>query len=278
MVVFLMVDTYLGDSLLSDSDLDFVVEALSPEPLTRFRVKEIMKEDEYLRGAFLSDAKVFTKLMEDERVFLKISPQLFFEVLLRKAIADMEEASLAIAKAGLAKATVSGTNRVIEFLKRDKMVPYLADMLSSFTGAGSQIIAFRTTKGVWRRVRLNDLDIRGLINLSKSVDDGFKFNFYKRAGDLCLFVSGVFSGDGETESADSLSGQEAAETIRGLRPADYEEDGEKYYRLTAAHPAAAKLGLADILQGLHQNFGLAQKSLKFITQHYLRYRRNAVFT
>ena len=63
---------------LSNSDLDFVVETGAPEVSDKANLKKIIREDEDFRNTFISDEKVFRRVMDDEAILLKISPVLFF--------------------------------------------------------------------------------------------------------------------------------------------------------------------------------------------------------
>jgi hypothetical protein len=74
---------------LTEGDLDFLVEIASPEVADKGRLKQIISDDEDFRSSFLTDEKVFRRVMDDDEVFLRISPALFFEVLLRKAAQDL---------------------------------------------------------------------------------------------------------------------------------------------------------------------------------------------
>ena len=77
--------TQLKLNRLSDRDLDFLAENASPEIKDKSRLKQIIQEDGDFRNSYVGDEKVFRNIMEDEEIFLKISPALFFEVLLRRA-------------------------------------------------------------------------------------------------------------------------------------------------------------------------------------------------
>lgn len=81
---------------LTERDLDFLVETASPEVADKGRLKQIISDDEDFRSSFLTDEKVFKRVMDDDESFLRISPALFFEVLLRKAAQDLEGASYTV--------------------------------------------------------------------------------------------------------------------------------------------------------------------------------------
>jgi len=69
-------------------------------------------------------------------------------------------------------------------------------------------------------------------------------------------------------------------SLRGklrIPPEHYEEQGRRFYRLAAEHPAAADMDLAEVFWTLHGHFQKAKKPLNFIAEHYLHHRREAVF-
>ena len=51
---------------LSDKDLDFLVETVSPGVIDKPKLKQILREDEKFRNTFIDDEKVFRRLMDDE--------------------------------------------------------------------------------------------------------------------------------------------------------------------------------------------------------------------
>jgi hypothetical protein len=75
---------------LSERDLDFLVEAAYPDMVDKIRLKQVLREDEEFRNSFITDEKIFRRLMSDEEIFLKISPVLFFEILLRRIARDLK--------------------------------------------------------------------------------------------------------------------------------------------------------------------------------------------
>jgi hypothetical protein len=81
--------------------LDFLAEITSPEIKDKSPLKQIIQEDEDFRNSYVGDEKVFRKLMDDEEIFLKISPALFFEILLRRAANDLEEAGYTLEKTAI---------------------------------------------------------------------------------------------------------------------------------------------------------------------------------
>ena len=177
---------------LTDADLDFVIGEAAPEALNKERLKQLIRDDEDFRKALVGDERVFRMLMNDEEVFLKISPALFFEVLLRKTMRELEAATHTVERAGKKSIPVFDTREVTDLLARPAVLEYLAQMLASFTRIESYVIPVRVRRGVRRRVRYNDMDIDSLLRVCATTDEEHRLGLYKRIADVCLFISGVF--------------------------------------------------------------------------------------
>ena len=267
---------YLG---LTERDLDFLVETVSPEARDKGRLKQVIREDRDIRNSYVGDEKVFQRLMDEEESFVKISPILFFEVLLRKAAQDLEKAQYTVEKSRTMKIPIFDTQEVVGLLNREDLLFYLADMLSSFTRVESYTIPVRIREGIWERVRFNDLDILSLMRFSQFVDNEHRLGFYKRIADICLFIMGIFPDYAERDYRYPFSGQ-VRPHVRGklrISPADYTEEGQKFYKLAAQHPSAREMHLEEIFWALHRNFQKAKKPLNFIADYYLQYRRDRFF-
>ena len=264
---------------LLEKDLDFLIETVSPETRDKTRLKQIIREDRDIRNSYVGDGKVFQRLMDEEETFLKISPILFFEILLRKAAQDLERAKYTVEKSRTMKIPIFDTQEVVGLLNREDLLLYLADMLSSFTRVESYVIPVKIREGIWERVRFNDLDILSLIQFSQLVEDEHRLGFYKRIADICLFIMGIFPDYAERDYRYPFSGQ-VRPHVRGklrISPEDYAEEGQKFYKLAAEHPSAKEVHLEEIFWALHRDFQKAKKPLNFIADHYLQYRRDKFF-
>jgi hypothetical protein len=264
---------------LSDRDFDFLIETVSPDVTDKPRLKLIIKEDEDFRNTFISGEKVFRRVMDDKEIFLKISPTLFFEILLREAANDLEKVSYTVEKTSTMRIPVFDTKDVIELLTEESLLVYLADMLSSFTRIESYAISFKAKKGVWRKIRFNNLDIYSLMSFCEVVEDEYRFDFYKRIGDICLFILGLFPDYAERDYRYPFSGQVRSQIPGKMRisPEDYEKKGREFYKLAAEHQSAKKQELSEVFWVLHGNFQKAKKPLNFIAEHYLHYKRHNLF-
>ena len=156
---------------------------------------------------------------------------------------------------------------------------YLADMLSSFTRIRSHVTRARAGKGIWRRARFNDMDVDGLTRLCSKTHQAQRFPLYKRIADVCLFVLGVFGEYARFDHRYVSSGWRRPATADRMRrsPEDYEAEGRRAYRLAAKHEAARMLGASEVMQVLCRDFRAATKPLNFMSEHYLRFKRQRLF-
>jgi hypothetical protein len=264
---------------LSDHDLNFLVETVSPEVRDKSRLKEILRDDEDFKKTFLDHEKVYQAILYDEEIFIKISPSLFFEILLRKAANDLKEVGYTLEKTSSMRIPVFDSKEVVDLLNNEDLLIYLADMLSSFTRIESYAITLRAKKGVWRKIRFNDLDIHSLMNFCEAVEDEFRLGFYKRIADICLFILGIFPEFAEREYRYPFSGQIRPEVsgTKKISPEEYETEGRKFYKLAAEYLSIKDPESSSVFWDLHGNFEKAKKPLNFISEHYIQSRRRVLF-
>lgn len=270
----------LRKSRLTDKDLEFLIDAGSPGITDKLRLKHILREDEDFRNAFIGNEDVFRRIMDDDEILIKISPRLFFEILLRKTAKDLSRVSYTLEKTFTMSIPVFDTRVLVQLLADERLLVYLADMLSSFTRMESYTFSIRIGERIWKKIRFNDLDILSLMSFCEAVDDDLRMGLYKRIADICLFILGIFPDYVEQNYRYPLSGQIRPRFGRRARisPEEYIETGRKFYKLAAEHHAAEEFELSDVFQELHENFQIAHKPLNYIADHYLRYRRDALFT
>ena len=258
---------------LSDADLDFVIGLAEPRARDPERLKELARQDDDLRKALVSDDAVFEHVMADDEAFVRISPSLYFEVLLRRAFRELQTATHTVERSGREAIPVFDTGEVVRLLEAPGVQEYLAAMLASFTRVETYVRPVRVRRGVWRKVRYSDMDVDSLVRLCAEADGPQRLAFYKRIADVCLFVTGVFR-----DHAPSLGGSAVA-ARRGRRSLeDYETEGRRFYGLAADHPGARALGLSETFDLLREHFTSARKPLAFIASQYLHSRRHRLFT
>lgn len=260
-------------------DVRFMVDTLMPESRDKERIVELVQDDERFLEAMLDDERLFERLMSGEEILLRVSPWLLFTVLLRRARRDLEEAVFTTERRNLQKVVLFDTNEVVDLLDQGALRGYLASMLASFTRIESMTVAVRVRKGIWRRYRTNELDVESLMRYSQALDETLRFEPYKRIGDVCLFLSGVFPRAIESKYRYPMSGEirPRARSRTVVSREDYEAHGRAFYRLAAEHEAAQVEGLDEVLETLSEDFILAEKALSFVADRYLGLIRTQLF-
>ena len=218
-------------------------------------------------------------LMDEEAITTAISPRFLFEVLLRTARRDLESQAYTVERTDNQKIPVFDTEEVFRFLSNKVVLKYLADMLTSFSRIESFSIPVRVRKGIWRKIRFNDMDIDSLLRFCQAVDEERRFGFYKRIADLSLFILGMFPEYVTMDYRYPSSGEVKPRLFGRLRRSaeDYEEEGRRFYKLAGEHRDAALLNITDVLRQLHDKFNLAKKPLNYISEHFLQFRKARVF-
>lgn len=259
---------------LSGADLDFLVSTAAPEARDASRLKQVIAGDEDFRNAFMDDDRTVRRAISDRDAFLKISPGLYFEILLRKLRRELSGASHTLEGGGTRKVAVFDAGKVVDLLSRPEVLLYLADMLASFTRVESGSFAIRVRGRAWRRLRFNDVDVDGLIRSLEFAGEEYRLHFYKRIADICLFLLAVFPEYVQASCRYPLSGEARPRFAGcGIRsPEEYEEEGKKYYKLAAEHPQAKDRELSEVFHLLHDGFQVARKPLALIAERYIRLR------
>ncbi len=264
---------------LSRQDVLFLVDTLMPGNRDREQAADVVQSDEQLIEKMLDDEQVFQRLMDEEEGVVRASPWLFFSVLLRRARRELEREPFTVERRSQQKIILFDADRVVRLLQQQPLQEYLAAMLASFTRIESVTVPVRVRKGVWRRYRTNDLDVESLMQYSQALDEGARFEPYKRIADVCLFLAGMFPEYIEAQHRYPLSGQ-ARPQMRGRLVQsleDYERHGQAFYRLAAQHARARAQGLDSVLATLSQDFVLAEKPLAFLVDRYLRFTKRRLF-
>jgi hypothetical protein len=264
---------------LSHQDLVFLVETLMPTTKDVEEAASRIQSDEMLLEAMLQDDDLFQRILGDEKVLVQVSPLLFFGVLLRRAQRDMQKETYTVEQRARQKVHLFDADLVLELLEQDPLRDYLALMLASFTRISSVTIPVRVRKGVWRRYRTNELDVDSMMRYCQTVDEAHRFGIYRRIGDACLFMAGMFP--------EYIENQYRYAQSRQIRPwsrgrivaslEEYEAHGQAFYRLAAEHETARVEGLEEVLVTLSENFVLAEKPLAFLSRRYLHFVRQKLF-
>ena len=271
-----MLNKSSGNTHFTEVDLDFLIEEAAPQASNKARLKQMILEEREFRQAIVGDERVFQRVTSDAEVMLKLSPALYFEILLRKASKELDLSAYTLETIGNETIPVFDTSGVTELMGQPRVLEYLAQMLASFTVIESQVRRVRVRRGIWRRIRHNDMDIDSLVQLCSAANEENRLGYYKRIADVCLFVSSVFQ---EHSYFSQGGGQSTSATSRRMRRSmeDYEWEGKRFYSLAESHPAARLAGLSDIFGVLREQFIYARKPLRFIASQYLHSSRANLF-
>jgi hypothetical protein len=264
---------------LKRRDALFIVETLMPGRADRERVADRLAEDGGGLETMLDEDQLFQRLLREEDVLLQMSPWLFFTVLLRRAWHDLEREAFTVEQRGRQKVVLFDADRVVQLLAQEPVRDYLATVLASFTRVESVTVLAELRPGTWRAYRTNELNVEGMMRYSQTLDEAFRFAPYKRIGDVCLFLTGMFP--------EYINGQHRYPSSGRLRPRmrgrvvqkveDYEAYGRAFYQMAAEHELARRERLEEVLITLSENFILAKKPLAFVANRYLQFARHTLF-
>jgi hypothetical protein len=257
-----VVDGTLGQ--LADTDLLYLTDVLAAGA-DRVRMLRVLREDEEILRAMLADQRLFDRISSDPQTLLRVSPRLLFCVLLTRVKKDLERLGYTVERN---RTVVFDGPQVASLLGDKRIADYLVELLASFVRVQSTTLTVRLRRGVWRRYRFSDLDVMGLIRYTATLEEAERFAWYRRIGDLCLFLSGVFP--------DSLHGASGSSAARGLSPAACVDSGRNFYRAAARHPRADAT-IVEVLARLAEVFELAVKPLDHLASRYLGSLRDRLF-
>jgi hypothetical protein len=265
---------------LTDNDLNFIINTAAPNASSKEELKKLILEDESFREGIIGSDKLFSEIVDSIEIMTMVSPRLIFEIFLRRTKKEFERRTWTFEKIGSQKAAVFDLAEASYFLGDTNILYYLANMLSSFTKIESFTLPVRVRKGIWHKIRFNDMDIDSLARILQIADSNSKFYFIKRIADVSLFIMGVFPEYVMFDYRYPYSGELRPKIVGRIRRSaeEYEETATKYYKLAASEEKAYALNMDEVFLKLSQNFSLARKTLDFITQHYLHISKHSFFS
>ncbi|HIE11809.1 MAG TPA: hypothetical protein EYP63_00020 [Desulfotomaculum sp.] len=265
---------------LSLTDLNFIIETVATKRRDYDNIREIVWDKPDLLDIMLDDPKLFQRVMNEEEVFVRISPYLFFEVLLRQAKRELKAQRYTYEKAAFsATIPVFDAPQAGELLAQGKVRRYLAGMLASFTRTHSATVYYRVRGRLYSK-RYSDLSVDDLQDLAQLVDEEYRFPLYRRIGDLCLFLTSIYPEYIEQELRYPFT--------KARRPAffsrksrdidDYIEEGSRFYRMASEDRRPAQAETNSVLRTLADSFFLARKPLMHIADRYLCFKKFDLFS
>lgn len=172
---------------LTQRDWELIAEAAGADEQERAR-SDPGRLEEVLRSPDL-----FARLFGagPEGALVRASPFLAFDALLLRLRDELEHTTFVSERVGADRIPVFDVGGPRAFLDGRSRRLFLADLLSSYVRVASGSVWFHTGRG-WRRRRYSELDPVQLAGLVDVVPDAQRPSVYRRLGDLCLFLAGVF--------------------------------------------------------------------------------------
>jgi len=258
---------------LGPNDLPFIVRTTTRRRTDYDQVERIVRENPEFLETLLDDDALFQEVRSDREILLKISPFLYFTILIRRTHRDLAASVFTMEPGPAGWLPVFDAQEAAAFLDDPEVRIYLAEALSSFVRSHSYTVYERGPRGLRHR-RFSDLRVFDLLDLADRTPEAARFPVYKRIGDLCLYLTGIApahvvrrpeSGTARGPRVRMGAGEEQVL----LRLEDYEQLGSRFYRLASRSEAAARAGYEAILALLSDHFSLARKPLNLISEQYL---------
>ena len=91
-----------------------------------------------------------------------------------------------------------------------------------------------------------------IVYLHLDVGSSDWFKYFKRIGDLCLFLSGICGTDMYVQADTGGRNRNNPQWVRKIERSleDYEYEGKTFYKLAREHPTSSLLGLSE---GFHKS-------------------------
>lgn len=262
---------------LTPADAAFLCGELGAAAPAPDELVQRLDADEEYRARTLGGPRVFEALLSRDEALGTVSPRLFFEVLLRRAVSDLQETLHTVERAGSDRVPVFDAAAVVGLTARPAVLHYLASLLASFTKVHSHTERVWVRRGVVRKVRYSDLDVRSMLRLIQQTSEQERLPLYRRTADLCLFILGVFPEFAATAHRYPGSGALRAQAgaRRRLSTEEYEAVAAQMYGLAAQQ--AGDDEASAVFGALGAHVPEAKKPLNFLSEHYLGFRRERLF-
>lgn len=207
-----------------------------------------------------------------------VSPFLTFAVAVHRTATALEEATFVEERLGTRQRIPVFDAAGLRAVLRDPLRRYFfVELLASYTRVSSGVTWRRTALG-WRRQRFSELDPARLVTLLDVVEPMERPGVYRRLGDLCLFLLGVFPDHPPRPvgaAADRLlrhSGIRADDVADLDGVALFERLGSTWYR-TATRLASTTgqpvTGTLAVVGQVADHFREARRALNVVTDRYL---------
>ncbi len=254
---------------LTEDDLKFLVQTVADRRTDHQHVVDLVRDKEDFLEQMLDDPKLLQRLFRDRDAVLAVSPNMIFAILLRHIRREIrEESYLYDYEVGAKKQRIPvfAVPEVTDLLEESDAINYLAEMLASFARTKSIVLTWMDSSGKRQKTRFNDMDIDDMIQLSRQIDPAHRPRYYRRIGDIALFLSGIYPD--HAAFYHFLTPRSSRKVSRGRNLHDYEREGQTFYHKAAQHAHEPRRG--SLLTTLSENFGNARRALNLLSERYLR--------
>ncbi len=289
-----MVAELLLRERLTDRDLDLLAHVAGgqgEQSRAAARLRDEPGEIERLLALPQLFEALFRESREDPLVLA--SPFVAFAILLAHTPSLLKERAFVPERVGRRRSVPVFEVEPLRDLVADPLRRlFLADLLASYTHVASGAIWVKSRRG-WRHQRFSELDPAQFAELILAVPPDQRLVFYRRLGDLSMFLSGVFPDYAEAHAlapiaVERLNRALAAGRLRGERPeephipdlgalAQLESIGRHAYALSWEATLHRDLGFAPVLAYVVEHFRHARMVLNFLTDGYLFQHRERWF-
>ena len=266
-----------ADRAVSLTDAAFLCEGLGSDAPDPRELAQRLAEDEPYRARTLGDQRAFDAVLAHDEALSAVSPRLFFEILLRRAVLDLRGTRYTVERSGSDRVPIFDAAEVVGVTARPPVLHYLAGLLASFTKVHSYTERVRVRRGVVRKVRYSDLDVRSMLRLVEQTSEEERLPLYRRTADLCLFILGVFPDFAATAHRYPGSGalRAPSNARRRLGVEEYETVAAQMYGLAAQRTGGGEL--RDVFHTLGAHVAEAKKPINFLSEHYVGFRHKRLF-
>lgn len=266
---------YLQD--LSEADLSFIVRTIVDKRQDHDYICDLLKDKPDLVEIMLDDEKLYWRVQEEKDIFLKISPFLLFSILILQTKRQLEKKSYTMEIIGRCeRVPVFDANEAVVLLQNKDVRAYLARMLASFTRVDSTTVVYRS-RGLTYQRHFSELNFDDVLELAGLVELPYRYEFYKRLADICLFITGIFPEylRDASNSNDLIPERYIGDSRRTIH--DYEEEGRRYYDLASTYDEAREQGLDHVLSHFAEKFTTIRKPLNYMAENLIYRNRNKWF-
>ncbi|MGQ9747426.1 MAG: hypothetical protein ACUVQZ_06640 [Candidatus Caldatribacteriaceae bacterium] len=263
----------------SPADFQFLADSLCEEESKKPYLLSLIQKDSESLDSLLNHDRLLNEVLPREDLFVKISPYLYFELLLRRAILDIQREAYTLETIGYkTRIPVFDQRKVLEVFAQETIRDYLVEMLASFIKVNHFTIYIRRGKGIYFKKTFSDLDLDFLSEMGRTVEEPYRFIFLKRGGDVALFISGIFP-EHLFGSPNILYSRTTSNWLGKWvnRGEELEEKGISLYRQASESSIAREKNLDSVLSCLAENFRFTKKPLNVMTDRYLVFRKYDIF-